>query len=94
MRKLLPISKRCLSWAVVLLVLGPVVSIYGPRILVNASEGLQPGHIFYPSVDLLNFVITLLQWTATPLGASLVAAAIVIQVLTPKDSAETDSPEE
>ncbi len=93
MGSLNPVSKRCLSWAVVLLVLGPIVSIYGPRILVNASEGLQPGQVFYPSIDLLNFVIALLQWTAAPLGAALVAAAVVIQVLAPKGGAETGSPE-
>ncbi len=75
-----PTAKKCLQWAVGLLVLGALIVIYGAQTYAwlvelagaNADVGL----------DAVNIILTILRSALFPMGAVLIGVAILIQVLT------------
>lgn len=76
-----PTARRCVQWAVGLLVVGAVLVAYGPD-LYGAVVGVA-GANAEVGLGVLHVVLTLVRSVAFPLGAALIGAAIVIQVLAP-----------
>lgn len=79
-------ARKSLIWGVVLLALGALVSAFGADIHLElaGSLGLQ-------SAGFVLRVLSTLAYVATPLGAALVGAAIVIGVLSPARQPDTPS---
>lgn len=73
-----PVSKKCIRWAVALLIVGAVLMVLVP--LLGAFAGSLGSN---PASAVVSVLLSLLQTTAIPVGASLLGAAIVIQVLAP-----------
>ena len=75
-----PTARRCVAWAVGLFVGGSFLSLYGTQMYLALADLAGPGAVF--GVSVVEFVMTLIRWTALPTGAALVGAAVVIQALT------------
>ncbi|WP_084105567.1 hypothetical protein [Demequina sp. NBRC 110056] len=77
-----PVAKRCLTWAIVLVVVGVLAIVYGPNVVwwfdellgANAEVGSS---IFY-------VVMQIIRSFALPLAAGLVTATIIVQTLAPR----------
>ncbi|GAA4854112.1 hypothetical protein GCM10023221_37290 [Luteimicrobium xylanilyticum] len=86
--KLHPVAKKCIWWAIAALVLGSILVGYTTSVTVwflnRADQDPASG------ADFVNAVVSIARLTLNPLGASLIAAAVVIQVLAPKDEAGRD----
>ena len=75
-----PAAKKCIQWAIGLWVVGVAHGIYMPDLYMaiatragaNADIGLHG----------LNFLLTFVNAILIPVGAALIGAAVVIQVLT------------
>ncbi len=78
-----PTAATCLRWAVVSAVLGAVLLVYGAPLLVALAE--RAGASAEIGLGLVNVVLTLVTSLGFPLAAALVGAAVVIQVLAPRD---------
>ncbi len=76
-----PVAVKCIKWAVGLFVLGALTSVYGSDVLYRLSN--YAGVNANAGFSVIRVVISLMQWTLMPLGASLVGAAVVIQTLAP-----------
>ncbi|NYI40817.1 hypothetical protein [Demequina lutea] len=76
-----PVAVKCIRWAVGLFVLGALTSTYGSDVYYRLSE--YAGINASAGLTVISVVVTLMQWTLMPLGASLVGAAVVIQTLAP-----------
>ena len=72
-------AKKCVQWAVGLLVLGAVLLVYGTQAYVGladlAGAGAQTG------LSALNIVLTIVRSAIFPMAAALIGAAVVIQTL-------------
>lgn len=77
-----PVAKRCLTWAIVLVVVGTLLSIYGPDLVYWWSELVGAGAD--PALHAFGFVMNLIRGFALPLAAGLVSATIIIQTLAPR----------
>lgn len=88
-RPLHPVARRCLVWGILTLVAGSVLMVYAPDIYVALSG--YAGSTATAGLDLVNVVLTLVRWSLMPLGASLIAASIVIQTLAPLRASDQDS---
>ena len=74
-----PIAKRCVQWAIGLLVLGAVVLIYGAQAYSWLSD--VAGANADTGLDAVNIILTIVRSTTFPLGAVLIGAAIVVHAL-------------
>ena len=74
-----PTAKRCVQWAVVLLVLGAVVLIYGTQAYVGLAD--VAGANAQVGLDAINIILTMVRSAIFPMGAVLIGAAVVIQTL-------------
>lgn len=81
-----PVAKRCLIWAAVLLAVGTLMFVYGVNLL-TWFQGLV-GYNAEPALHAFGIVTSILHTFAMPLAAALIGAAIVIQTLAPRTSAE------
>lgn len=79
-------ARNSLIWGIVLLALGALVSAFGSDIHLElaGSLGLQ-------SAGFVLRMISTLAYVATPLGAALVGAAVVIRALSPARRSATPS---
>lgn len=76
-----PVAKRCLTWAIVLVVVGALLSVYTGNIAHWWYELVGPGA--EPAVHGFDIVMTLVRNFALPLAAGLVTVTILIQTLAP-----------
>ncbi len=74
-----PTAKRCLTWGIVLCVVGALAMTYVPELyawlVLRLGEGKAVG------IRLLDVILSVIRWTAFPFGSALIAAAILIEVL-------------
>ncbi|WP_084038156.1 hypothetical protein [Demequina sp. NBRC 110053] len=77
-----PIAKRCLTWAIVLVVVGVLVSIFGPDIVWWFDDVL--GANAEVGASIFSVLMEIIRSFALPLAAGLVAATIIIQTLAPR----------
>ena len=76
-----PVAKRCLTWAIVLVVVGVILSVYGADITYWWSELVGAGA--EPALHGFGIIMNLIRNFALPLAAGLVTATILIQTLAP-----------
>lgn len=74
-----PAAKRCLTWAIVLVGVGVLLSVYGADITYWWSERVGAGA--EPALHGFGIVMNLIRNFALPLAAGLVTATILIQTL-------------
>ena len=86
-----PVAKRCVTSGVLLLVAGSVLVIYIPD-LYNAIAGVA-GSNAQIGLGLINIVLTVIRASVMPLGAALIAAAVVIQTLGGHEHDDQGDPE-
>jgi len=79
-------AKKCLTWAIVLIVVGSAIE-YFPGALWSATYGTS-GYLAY---TIAMSVVMVVRSAAVAIGAALFAAAIIINVLSPKPSPEEES---
>ncbi len=79
-------AKKCVQWAVALLISGAVVLVYGTDLYVGLAD--LAGANAAAGLDVVNILLTLVRSTAFPMGAVLIGAAIVIQTLAPRDRSD------
>ena len=79
-------SKKSLVWGISLLVAGTLLMAWGPDLAVFVSGGLNGTSAlgFYVA----DFALALVRNVAFPLGAALIAAAVVIEALRPREDGE------
>lgn len=78
-----PTARRCVIWAVVLLVAGAVLHTTIPDLYAALVDAAGPNaEIGMRAVDV---VLTLVRWALFPMGAALVGAAVVVQALAPPE---------
>ena len=82
-------AKKCLTWGIVLMIVGSAID-YLPSLLAAHMTVLYgtPGYLAY---SVLMSVTMLIRTAAVAVGAALIGAAIVINVLSPKPSAAENS---
>ncbi|WP_062528816.1 hypothetical protein [Demequina rhizosphaerae] len=85
-----PTAKRCVQWAVGLVLVGTAAIVFGTELVIRASEHLgQNGALAFWLID---YVIGGIRLFAVPIAAALVAAAVVVQALAPaRDVADTEA---
>jgi hypothetical protein len=81
-------SRKCIKWAVVLILLGAVLQVVGPQIFVAAAASLGPNASV--GLGIVDVFVTIVRWTLIPMGSALVGAAIVIQALAPNTVVNED----
>ena len=74
-----PVAKRCLIWAIVLVVAGTLLAVYGSNLLIWWQERVGAGA--EPAQHGFGIIMSLIRGFALPLAAGLVTATIVIQTL-------------
>jgi hypothetical protein len=83
--KLHPASKKYLLWAILLMVLSVTTYAIGPDVFLKANEGNHGA-----DGEIIGFALSIVrvgcQWIGTAVGAALIGAAVVIQVLAPRES--------
>ena len=79
------ISKRCVVWAIGLLLVGAIIHVYGPSWVTSLY--LAGGASREQAVGLIDIVLTLVRWGAFPMAAALVGAVIVLENVNRKDGA-------
>jgi len=84
-----PVAKRCLTWAIVLVVLGGLLYSYGSNLLFEFIRVV--GANAEPAVWIFTFVLAMMQNFALPLAAGLITATILIQTLAPRPATAPDS---
>ena len=92
-----PAAKRCITWAIILILIGAITYFGAPylpllrsgRAGLDLSDGTS-GYNVVLNARLQDLALFLGQWCATAVGASLIGAAVVIQVLAPKPSPDDD----
>ncbi|SDB84858.1 hypothetical protein SAMN05216410_0425 [Sanguibacter gelidistatuariae] len=83
-----PAAKKCIRWSIGLFVVGALLLVYLPDIYMAINNRTGPNAEL--GLGFLTVALTLVQWTLMPVGASLIGAAVVIQVL----AGETKHPAE
>ena len=81
-----PVAKRCLIWAIVLVVVGVAVMTYSADLLYWFRDLV--GFNAEPAVFVFSIVIDVARTFALPLAAGLITATIIIQVLAPQTVAD------
>lgn len=86
MRPIGDASKKSLVWGISLLVTGTLLLVWGTDLVVLISGGLNGTAAlgFYVA----DFALALVRNVAFPLGAALIAAAVVIEALRPREDRE------
>lgn len=74
-----PTAKRCIEWAVVLLILGAILLVYGTDAYVGLTK--LAGANADVGLDAVNIILTLVRSALFPMGAVLIGVAIVIQTM-------------
>ena len=74
-----PAAKKCIQWAIGLWVVGAVLVVYMPDIYMAIAD--RAGTNAEAGLEVVNVALTLAHATLMPLGAALVGAAVVIQVM-------------
>lgn len=77
-----PVAKRCLTWAIVLAVVGVIAYAYGLDISYWWQERVGAGA--EPALWGFGVVMNFIRNFALPLAAGLVTATIIIQTLAPQ----------
>jgi len=85
-----PTAKKCVQWAVGLFVVGAAFIVWGPDLFSAIANAAGPNA--RPVTDLVDVLVTLVRWTLMPVGASLIGAAVVIQVLWPLTAKTSSNP--
>ena len=76
-------GQRCMWWGIALLILGVMISLFGTNLLYAiAGDSLNSGLTGLAMG--LSYVLGTIQGVGVPLGASLVAAGVVLRVLAPR----------
>lgn len=83
-----PGAKRCLIWAIVLVVLGVLALAYGYELLVQFERLV--GFNAEPAVQVFHVGTQVVRSFALPLAAGLVTATIIIQTIAPRPVAVGD----
>ena len=73
-------AKKCIYWAIGLWIAGAVLLIYMPDIYLAVADRAGANAEF--GLRGLNIALVLVNSTLIPVGAALVGAAVVIQVMT------------
>jgi len=76
-------AKKCVQWSIALFLVGALLMVFGPRIFVQLSD--LAGANAAVGLDLADVTLTLVRLTTMPVGAALIGAAVVIQVLAPSE---------
>lgn len=81
-----PTAKKCVQWAVALLISGAIALVYGTDLYVGLAD--SAGTNAAAGLDVVNILLTIVRSTAFPMGAVLIGAAVVIQALAPRDASD------
>jgi len=84
-----PVAKRCLTWAIVLVVVGAALYAWGSDLMFWFTDTVGAGA--EPAVWIYGFLLAMTSTFALPLAAGLVTATILIQTLAPRSAASTDA---
>ena len=76
-------AKKCVQWSIALFLVGALLIVFGPQIFKQISD--LAGANAAVGLDLVDVTLTLVRSTSMPVGAALIGAAVVIQVLAPSD---------
>ena len=82
-------SKKSLVWGISLLVTGALLMVWGTDLVVLVSGGLNGTAAL--GFHIADFALTLVRNVAFPLGSALIAAAVVIEALRPREDLEARS---
>lgn len=82
-------GRLCLGWGIGLLVLPLCVAIFGSIVYHAIAGSSLNNDVLSGVLGVYTFLVTLVQALTTPLGAVLVGAGIVLQVLAPRAAPST-----
>lgn len=74
-----PVAEKCVGWGVGCAVLGGLLMAFGPAAFAAIAQRAGPGA--ETGLTLLNVVLLIVQLFLMPLGAGLIAAAVVVNTL-------------
>lgn len=76
-----PAARKCVLWAAVFLIVGSTAVAYSASWVTWLTTDVL--HDFSATAHVADVLVTLIRLTLNPLGAALIASAVVIQVLAP-----------
>ncbi len=74
-------AKKCITWGVVLIVVGGFVLLLLPQMIGLLTESAGPTAAI--GVGAVELVLNFVRWALIPMGTTLIGAAVVIRVLAP-----------